>query len=169
MRWTQEDINIAIRLSAEGKSAADIAKRFGDWRTRNAVIGMIHRTRIKAGYKPHTIRKLSDDELQARRILKRMKRRETRKAKRTFVREQNPPPPAPVIARQYALVSTRKPLSGIPSGGFHILDLPRRGCRFAITPHNIRSHRFCGLPRDGKSSYCAEHRKIVTRVLEIRK
>ena len=45
MSWTQERINVLVKLWLSGKSASAIAKELGNV-TRNAVIGKVHRLGI---------------------------------------------------------------------------------------------------------------------------
>lgn len=44
-----------------------------------------------------------------------------------------------------------------PPGAWPIADLGERQCRFACTPDDAPSHRFCGAPTVGLSSWCEEH------------
>jgi GcrA cell cycle regulator len=48
--WTQDRVDEALRLSAEGKSASEIGALFGI--SRNAVIGKLHRLRATAKSEP---------------------------------------------------------------------------------------------------------------------
>lgn len=55
--WTEERIELLKRLSAECLSAAQIADRLGRGFTRNAVIGKLHRLRIKGVSKKERVRR----------------------------------------------------------------------------------------------------------------
>lgn len=44
--------------------------------------------------------------------------------------------------------------------GVRLADLPAHGCRFAVTPHEARSHRFCGAAAVPGQSYCARHMAV---------
>lgn len=55
--WTEDQDAILRKRWAEGISASDIANEIGDGRTRNAVIGRVHRLNLSGRAKPSGPRK----------------------------------------------------------------------------------------------------------------
>lgn len=51
--WTEEMDAVLKRLWADGLSAAQIAAEMGDGRSRNSVIGRVHRLKLSSRAKPH--------------------------------------------------------------------------------------------------------------------
>lgn len=41
--------------------------------------------------------------------------------------------------------------------GYELRDLGPRDCRFAVTPHDVTPHRFCGERAVDGKPYCAKH------------
>lgn len=51
------------------------------------------------------------------------------------------------------------------NGGVSMADLSRKGCLFAVTPHNAKNHLFCNVDRLSGSEYCPEHNAVCKRVV----
>ena len=53
--------------------------------------------------------------------------------------------------------------------GVELLDLRANQCRFAITPHDERHHRFCGKGTVPGMVYCPKHFELVRTPTRYRK
>jgi len=75
-------------------------------------------------------------------------------------------PPAPRFT--FPPLAEPVPAPPEPAAGTYRIDQLRLGqCRFACTPHDAASHRFCGQPTEigpgnAWGAWCAEHLPIVT-------
>jgi hypothetical protein len=49
----------------------------------------------------------------------------------------------------------------VPPAGRPLLDLPARGCRYAVGQDDTGRHLFCGEPSVLKKSWCAHHQDVV--------
>jgi hypothetical protein len=129
-----------IALQQSGMTSTQIAEANG--LTRNAVCGLIWRTKIALGHVPGT----REPKPKAERKPKPPKAAKPRPDKPRVVKA--PPPPPVAVPRDRP-----KPL-GSPAS---IYELAHGGCRFPISDHNTRDHIFCNMPQQWQSSYCAAH------------
>ena len=49
-------------------------------------------------------------------------------------------------------------------GGVPMTELSYKGCLFAVTPHNAKTHLFCNAERQTVGAYCTEHQTVCVRV-----
>lgn len=171
--WTPEEIEALRAALDRGATATQAAEMLGMSRTRNSIIGFVHRHGEKYGI-----------------------RFKSPEAMRRNALAQNEPPPAPSpykkrfrgkrYQRQTKLVHPqygkrnetkvkppslpRNEMAPVAIGLKRITDLANDECRFSITSHNCKphEHRFCGAPvanpesREGRlRSYCAHHAERV--------
>lgn len=124
---------VFVEQLSSSVAARALSERFGSYVTRNAVIGRLHRLGLSAGVKVVPRPKLS----QAR-------EEPTLKVKKTvlppvFKSEESVPLPPEKPAPAKAL----------------LLDDPGDGCRWPFG--DTVPFKFCGCPRQGRSSYCESH------------
>jgi len=144
--WTNERIEVVLRLWREGQSASLIAQQVGGT-TRNAVLGKLHRMKIDTHRDVPTRRKKGGF------------RRSRKRA-----RPSKPPVPAAVSALAAALadapieplpVMTDKPA---PAGQRRtLLDLEAHHCRWPIGDVHDADFHFCGATKVAGLSYCLAH------------
>lgn len=165
-RWTAEDDAMLRELAARGMSAGHMVGYFGGRRTRNAIIGRMHRLKIALGRPAPTAadreRRLAQkrEEMARARVIREDRARAARialgKASRARVAPKpaaapvSPPVALPEHAPAFVHVHVRegKPLMALKPGE----------CRWGVTPHFARSHRFCAEPVMGEGRpYCREH------------
>ena len=147
--WTPEQIAQVGRLcTKEGLSAQEIADRFPG-RTRNAVIGVIHRNGF---YRARTERKPKPL---------------TRAPGLRAVAPSPSSPPRPVRKNPKAQKPrpAAPPLRAVDTPTYDVLELGKDMCRFPVTAD--KPHRFCGAPTDG-GPYCAHHAQIVVSEARMR-
>jgi GcrA cell cycle regulator len=162
--WDDRTIDLLVKLVADGNSAGTIGKELGI--SRNSVIGKAHRMGLSFGKGIPSMPEI--DETAA-------ERKERRKA------AGKPSAPEPVretpqpTRRTYPLASYPEPVEAaheppvafhapVPVGGYDLLDLRRDQCRYAITPHSAKVHRFCGEAVTQGKSYCEHHHAMCTTV-----
>lgn len=136
--YSEEEAKETEKLWREGYSASQIASILGNGRTRNSVIGFVHRnfeypprknprapTRINVGRQPKQFRG------PAAAATKRVE-------------------PAPIPST-----------AGLPPLLLPIEDVKPGQCRYACNDaRSWQQHLFCGHPVAGESPYCAEHHKL---------
>lgn len=137
--WTPETVAKMLKLRREGYSARQIAKQLSPWITKNAVLGRLHRMRIrfrnsKAGESLTIADGLRQRSIDARKP----PRRYLRKAPTAFVESS----PVPATAVTFA-------------------DLEDHHCKYPYGEGS--SLKFCGAPVT-KRSYCEHHHKKCYRV-----
>jgi len=153
MSWTQERINVLVKLWLSGKSASAIAKELGNV-TRNAVIGKVHRLGISN--RDTVVKTTISKEKSAKKDIVVKKPRRVAKApvpdqKKITVRSKGRP------SRRSAMVCE------VPYDNSYcidsILDLTDRTCKWPIGHPNEDDFHFCGCPVDKQSSgpYCSYH------------
>ena len=157
MTWTQERINLLVKLWIGGKSASLIAKELGDI-TRNAVIGKVHRlgisnrdTILKNGVSKEKILK---KEVISKKICRPIKN--IIEHKKITIR--NPVLPTRP-SRLKTSLSHQTPLSEnyiIAS----ILDLNEKTCKWPIGHPNEAGFHFCGCTSVQSGPYCAYHMAV---------
>jgi GcrA cell cycle regulator len=150
--WTDERVDLLKRLWADGLTASQIAARFGQGVTRNAVIGKVHRLGLSGRVtkarpvQPKPQRKVFDG---AATRLHPMVQGAT--ALKPQARPAPKPEPEPEPIR----------LVEMPAGErCTILMLNERTCRWPIGDPGSETFSFCGgAPRD-KGPYCEYHARI---------
>lgn len=159
--WTADDDEMLRKFYAKGETASMIAARFPDERSRNAVIGRIHRLGLTPSRngRPRT--------LTQSRVMKPTRVTDGRNmhsgqaaARPTHKLCKNSIIEAPSAERLKELADKmrqeldRIEASAPPVGGIELLDLEPHHCRYPFG----EPIRFCGATKVAGSSYCAEHR-----------
>lgn len=131
MAWSQEQIDTLKKLRSEGLSPGRIGDRMG--RTRNAVIGKLHRLGMCERARP------------AVKMAKLPRRPEPKKPfiLRPLAKQAKPLPPLPLPAQ---------PVSDVARVAF--MDLENHMCRW---PVGDPVQGFCGCDKVPGLSYCAGH------------
>lgn len=162
--WTPARVDELKRFDAEGKSAREIAKLFGDGATRNAVIGKLHRLGLTK-----TGRRANHYERQ--RVECRVKSK-TGDAKRA----RKPPPPLPSARLQWGSGSVvgcgKAPESNKTIGPTQAsLNIPmwdarfKAGCcKYPTTGEDAETVLFCAVPVAREAIYCPAHAAACLRV-----
>src|SRR6185437_11461425 len=162
--WTDERIAELKRLFAEGRNGSQIASAIGA-PGRSAVHGKIRRLGLHRT-KPQPTPEQRHALEQSRRETARIKTRlwhQKRAAQRAAAAGADAAPVARLRAKreQDTPALDRSP-AGLPAAVpvppaalfCALLDIPRGGCKFAVSPHDATAHLFCGGPAlDGKP-YC---------------
>lgn len=180
--WTEEEIAVLREALANGASSSEAAALLGTGRTRNSVIGFIHRHGAALGlaFTKSNGRGNADARKTPRhpqKIENGQKIRLPAQAKSHVLSYQRQ---TKFIHPQYGrrneanVKAPHLPPPGTPSqqgaGPKRIVRLGLEECRYAVTPHDCGpgGHRFCGAavadPQSKKSrfrSYCAEHAALV--------
>ena len=165
-RWTAEDDAMLRELAARGMSAGHMVGYFGGRRTRNAIIGRMHRLKIALGRPAPTAadreRRLAQkrEEMARARIIREDALRAARIAAGKAARARVAPKPAEApVAPPVAFPEPAPALVHVHARkGKPLLALRLGECRWGVTPHFARSHRFCAEPvmAEGRP-YCREH------------
>lgn len=160
--WSEDQDSQLIELIKEGLSASAIANQIGG-RSRNAVIGRVHRLSEKLG----------DDSLH----LAVPHGRHARVGVKT-TRKRKPRPPRKVKQpEEKAIVEWKPPEVSRPEGGYTVLTRSNWMCKWPIDRVN-NQFLFCGQPRKdwGPGStdetcgpYCEEHTKLAYQPLSARR
>jgi hypothetical protein len=136
--WPTEHVNQLVSLWRDGNSASQIAEKltaqFGVRRTRNSVIGAVHRRGLQRRIDPHANGTARTEKV--------------RRARRTRPVVMRPQPP-------------ERPPEPIPVEPLHIpfLDRETYQCR-AITDSTRYAQKVCGHPIEGTGVYCRWHHAI---------
>ena len=137
--WTEPEKQHVKAAWAKGHSASQISRTvsaaFGNNRTRNAVIGIVHRMGLDQRSTPTRPVKIKP---RRKRIIPVVK-----------ARAKPVPKPKPAPAPEPEIQE--------PEGAFSILELGRHQCRWPVSTGD--DHRFCGRTQVPGSSYCREHKK----------
>jgi hypothetical protein len=145
--WTDDEVKLLVQLWAEGFSASETARALQTKRSRNAIIGKLHRLGALVN-----ARKTLIVRNRAERIHEPKPRRVTT-GRTVFL-------PTPVPARTKAPVTVAaKPAraaSAVESLNVSLLELQTFQCR-AVTDATRFAQRFCGHLRADGSQYCAAH------------
>lgn len=142
--WHEEEVSLLIRLLKEGYSASAIARELHN-KTRNAVIGKIHRLKLGSHRPPRPAP-------QGRRPRARKANPRANPISNRIIASEPPlpvPPPVPV------------------EGGVSIIDLEHHHCRAVVGTGPDGLARFCGAHKEGRivairggafnSPYCVAH------------
>jgi GcrA cell cycle regulator len=152
--WTDEAIETAIRLSANGRSAGEIANAMRAEHpgvTRNAVIGKLHRMGFAGGGQRPS--------------------KDKPKAYPLSVRALRPTEPAPRVGRgvrhRSERVERHVERAAAPvqtSAWITICDLTESVCAFPSgDPRDLETFRYCGASIGEGERYCGGHRRIMYR------
>jgi len=128
-RHTRDEI-FALRKTM---SARQIATMFG--MTRNQVVGIWYRERVKRGEKPLCRPRFNHPE-------KRPKKHAT--VIKLVKKVASEPIPEPIVPPDTVPVS--------------LIDLRANQCRYPVTDES--PHLFCGAPRKAESAYCPFHHRV---------
>lgn len=151
--WTIEEQNTAIEMAKQNASATEIAAQLPN-RSRNAVIGFLHRKGIAFG-KPRPVDK-SLEELRRQTQRKMYERRLKLQARLAKVLQ--PPTRAQLEQSQTQLEPVQK-----PSGQAGVLFINRLPFQCAYIPGEVKglNTRCCGKVVKGSSSWCDEHHGLM--------
>jgi GcrA cell cycle regulator len=162
MSWTDERVELLKQLWGEGKTAAEIAKVLGSDISRNAVIGKAHRLKLSnraspiqapaAPRKPRAVKEAPPPV----KVLESVA---------TFSDvEANVSPDAlpemPDVRRKPDIAPRRVEIQDNNPGGFRLIDLKDRMCRWPIGDPRDATFRFCGCTIVSGLPYCSEHAKV---------
>lgn len=141
--WSIEESGALERMWAEGKSASQIAKALGTKRSRNSVIGRVHRLGLNKA--DRSSRSTQPNRVTGARI--------KRKAAIAFVPNSVLKPlKRETLAAELAIIRALPPL-GAKLGA-------ATGCRFIPGDPQLDS-RVCGRMRVGGSAWCVQHKRLV--------
>lgn len=161
--WNDERETILTRLWADGLSASEVAQEMGI--TRSAVIGKVHRMKIKGGSVPGRggRQKESPETRQLLRKIQLANKRQARAANKPFpIGDKAPPKLGPV--QPYV----EKPQPYDPPMNQRVTwdQLEDHHCRFILGDVQ-KSWCYCGGKKLNGVSYCGHHARIVFAVPEI--
>ena len=156
-RWPEAAVDRLKAMWLDGASGGAIAtaltEEFGASRSRNAVMGMVHRLG------------LAKRRGRGARASVEVEAPEAATAELEALAQPEPisepicqpaPPPAPPVL---ALVRPDPhPADWPPAGGIPMADLRWGECRWPVSGFRAERHLFCAAPATGDSPYCAEHR-----------
>ena len=153
--WTDADIERMLDLEREGKSCSYIAVELG--RTRNAIVGTLHREKVKRGLKTYFPSDVTNQSMKLngspeKKIAPELERNTT--PKRKYTRRV----PAPSLSSKGVSVILPAPKTTLKKGKMvGILDV--NGCRWPLdpVPGLTGTHAFCDAETATGRSYCAEH------------
>lgn len=155
-RWTTELDEKAAALWRDGHSAADVARRMGLGFTRSAIIGRMHRLKVKGGSG-----KDRPAEAKPKRRVRTLKKVP---ALRLVHPARAPDGPVPAPPGEPSSVDPIeqppfKALGGEPPSdtAAAVMGLTWGACRFPLGHPGRPGFRFCGAARHGKWPYCQEH------------
>ena len=141
--WTEETRAFVRMRWAEGRSASEIsaemAERYGARKTRNAVIGYVHRAGLSRTEGPAAPKRVE---------------RTSRRNRITQARKPRPPKPAPPepLSVRKALILSLEPIDA----STRVDAVARHQCRF-IHGDPSKDWAFCGRTKQAGSSYCKAH------------
>jgi GcrA cell cycle regulator len=133
--WSEARTQRAVKLWAEGYSAAQIAKELGGV-TRNAVIGKVHRLGLAGRATPSKPVKLQP------------RRRPARRMPKVVV--------ATVLAGERGEIADMAPIAP----GLGVLGLTEFTCRYPIGDPQEPAFSFCGRTCSFEDTYCVAHAKL---------
>lgn len=144
--WGEAEDATLAKLWAEGLSARQIANALGTGRSRNAVIGRIHRKGLQGRSKDQRDRPGAAMRIKARRKAS-MRFKARRKAALRIAR---------ITAEPFTPTEELGPLGD----GVSILALTDLTCRYPIGDPQEAGFTFCGRTRDRDCPYCIGHARI---------
>lgn len=135
--WTDEDDDWLRQLAAKGWSAGQMAVELN--RSRNAIIGRLHRKKIALANKPKT----------ASGPAKPRKRRG---------RDPARSPQLHAIVREKLTTDVPKPVATPAGRGVRFMDIGPQQCRWPVVDgHAMDTFRFCGAPAAHEDCPWCEH------------
>ena len=145
--WPDDRVAMLTKLWAEGLSASQIAQQLGD-KTRNAVIGKVHRLGLSGRAKPSKPKRKTT--ASAKVSKPRVKTTRAPSAPRTpRIIAAAPQAPAPLDAKPMA------------NGEFAtILTITDHMCKWPIGDPGTPGFRFCGRKTDPEEPYCVPHSQV---------
>jgi hypothetical protein len=151
--WSDDEVESLRAGFAKGESAAVMCRlRFPD-RTRNSVIGKLHRMGLVRGERSPRVRLPSH-------LWERKPKPEPKPAP---IREV---PPILAMVPQLRQLSEKMKAEEAAKAppGLDLLSLGKKQCRWPLSADNVPpdQHRFCGQMRRSGSSYCEEHHATAT-------
>jgi len=150
MNWTEDRIDLLVKLWGEGKSAAQISTEIGGV-SRNAVIGKVHRLGIAVRKADDAIDETVDPLPSASNDARRIR------TSAAAVRERRSGESLPAQRRPAGILPRRlrtRDRKAAPPG---ILDLSEHPCRWPVGDPALPGFHFCGgFPVAGRP-YCREH------------
>lgn len=155
--WSPEIVEMMASLWENHHSATDIAKAVAEKAKLHCTASMV-------------ISKLKRTGLDARRKAAPLKVKQERNQKK------GRPGSLHYKAQPAAVLPPKLPLQAMPvckveplvPGGVALADMESNQCRFAVTPHDAPSHRFCGHRVKPGKKWCSGHYKVVYRPVEHR-
>jgi GcrA cell cycle regulator len=129
--WTQEETAIVIQLAGDGHSAGQIAAAMIT-KSRNAVIGKLHRMGVELSSRLHNGPK-----------------------KEGFTIKREKKQYNPILGKRFESVRNNNDNDIIPEDGKLLFDLEQHECRWPFGETN--NFKFCGHLKTPGSSYCFDH------------
>lgn len=151
--WTDETRTFVRMRWAEGRSASEISaeykERYGVRKTRNAIIGYVHRAGLSR----------KDGPTQPKRVERTSRRNRVTKVRAP--RTPKPAPPEPLSVRK-ALILSLEPIDT----STRVDAIARHQCRF-IHGDPRGEWAFCARPKQHGSSFCVHHTRLCYRVAPV--
>lgn len=149
--WSDEEDEALREMYAQGVSASIIATRLRTGRSRNSVIGRIHRLKLPLR---ETTKRMARGTVQS------LPLRPTRMEKDSHLVGTLRSLHTKMKAVQPVIPMKPIPAAAQPKGPtVSFEELERHSCRF---PYGDSPFQFCGAQRAGDSSYCPEHAELCT-------
>ncbi len=149
--WSEEDVANLTKWWDEGWSGSMIAAELGRGRTRNAVIGKIHRLnltpRLVASRKPINT---------GDRAKRKPWRRKEGNVPYLPTASKSQPPPSQAARKS----STFRRLEGLPvpvNLSLPLMDITNKTCKWPHGHPGAEDFGFCGQPPEGNNPYCLYH------------
>ncbi|QUD89381.1 GcrA family cell cycle regulator [Phenylobacterium montanum] len=150
MDWNEERTAQLTKMWLEGMSASQCARQLGGV-SRNAVIGKVHRLGLDSRQAPSRPRSLGGRPAGSGRAAANVvQAHRSATTVPTITPAPRPAPVAPPVNLEL------KPTTNLLSLGGH-------ACRWPIGDPGTSDFGFCGRPRDGVGSYCADHAQTSLR------
>ena len=149
----QEIVDQLVALWRDQKTGSEIAAALG--MTRNAVMGMLNRLRVKGKLGYRKLQFLGKD------TKPRRSRANAPKAKTTVSVDK---PGVSTGPNPHLVVWPKRPepvFTPGPDKGVKLEDLEYWHCRWAMSEVRPKVFRFCGARKKDGSSYCTEHHALV--------
>lgn len=148
MSWTNDRIDLLMKLWGEGKTAAEIAKSLGGV-TRNAVIGKAHRLKLSG-----RIANAQDEEAAAA-TQKSSKSKSKSESKSSLSRRVAPHHASDIAA---AVIEVELLEDDYCAGeGIQLVELKEGLCRWPIGDPKEAGFKFCGAKAQSGMIYCTHH------------
>jgi len=152
--WTEDRVETLTKLWGEGLSASAIAKILGGV-TRNAVIGKVHRLRLKGRAPAHRTSSTANKTIEVKPPRKAPAAPRTDGA--TALKQGAGKQPAPVEKPAAKVRLVDPPLKGTIT---NIMELTRHTCRWPIGDPGEENFAYCGSRAGNGSPYCEHHTKL---------